>query len=89
MDRKLKSKLHLIEEEAENIMDNNLLLSVTVSREKDEIVYRVDRSSNLTNEELEYYLEEIIEGICKWKPGVCEETVQNFKGTIRKRKTKK
>lgn len=89
MDRKLKSKLHLIEAEAENIMDNNLLLSVTVSREKDEIVYRVDRSSNLTNEELEYYLEEIIEGICKWKPGVCEETVQNFKGTIRKRKTKK
>jgi hypothetical protein len=89
MDRKLKSKLHLIEVKAENLMDNNLLLSVTVSREKDEIVYRVDRSSNLTNEELEYYLEEIIEGICKWKPGVCEETVQNFKGTIRKRKTKK
>ena len=84
MDRKFKSKLHLIEAEAENLMDNNLLLSVTVSREKDEIVYRVDRSSNLTNEELEYYLEEIIEGICKWKPVVCEETVQNFKGTIRK-----
>lgn len=89
MDRKLKSKLHLVEAEAENLMDKNVLLSVTVSREKDEIVYRVDRSSNLTNEELEYYLEEIIEGICKWKPGVCEETVQNFKGTIRKRKTKK
>jgi hypothetical protein len=49
MDRKFKSKLHLIEAEAENLMDNNLLLSVTVSREKDEIVYRVDRSSNLTN----------------------------------------
>jgi hypothetical protein len=89
MDRKLKSKLHLMEAEAENLIDKNVLLSVTVSREKDEIVYRVDRSSNLTNEELEYYLEEIIEGICKWKPGVCEETVQNFKGTIRKRKTKK
>jgi hypothetical protein len=38
-------------------MDENVLLSVTVSREKDEIVYRVDCSSNLTNEELEYYLE--------------------------------
>jgi hypothetical protein len=70
-------------------MDENVLLSVTVSREKDEIVYRVDCSSNLTNEELEYYLEEIIEGICKWKPGVCEESVQNFKGVIRRRKTKK
>jgi hypothetical protein len=70
-------------------MNENVLLSVTVSREKDEIVYRVDCSSNLTNEELEYYLEEIIEGICKWKPGVCEESVQNFKGVIRRRKTKK
>jgi hypothetical protein len=38
-------------------MAENVLLSVTVSREKDEIVYRVDCSSNLTNEELEYYLE--------------------------------
>jgi hypothetical protein len=78
-----------LEEGAENLMDKNVLLSVTVSREKDEIVYSVDRSSNLTNEELEYYLKEIIEGICKWKPGLCEETVQNFKGTIRKRKTNK
>lgn len=70
-------------------MDDQVLLSVTVSREKDNIVYKVDRSSSLTNEELEYYLKEIIEGICKWKPGVCEKTVQNYKGTIRKRKTKK
>ena len=46
-------------------MDNEVLLSVTVSRKKDEIVYSVDRASNLTNKELEYYLKEIIEGICK------------------------
>ena len=69
-------------------MDDNILVSVTVSRNKDEIVYKVDCSSSLTNEELEYYLEEIIDGICKWKPGVCEETVKSFKGTVRKRKTK-
>jgi hypothetical protein len=67
-------------------LDNNVLLSVTVSRKKDEIVYRVDRSNDLTNEELEYYLKEIIGGICKWKPGICEETVQNFKDTIKKGK---
>ena len=71
------------------IMDDDVLLSVTVSREKDEIVYKVDRSSSLTNEELEYYLKEIIEGICKWKPGVCVETVRGVRGTIRKRKTKR
>lgn len=75
--------------EAENFMSDTVLVAVTVSRDKGEIVYKVDCSSNLTNEELEYYLEEIIEGICKWKPGVCAETVKSFKGTIRKRKTKK
>ena len=45
--------------------------------------------SNLTSEELEYYLEEVIAGICKWKPSVCEEAVKSFKGTVRKRKPKK
>jgi len=70
-------------------MENKVLVEVTVSRDKGEIVYRVDCSSKLTNEELEYYLKEIIEGICKWKPGVCEETVKSFKGTIAKRKTNK
>jgi len=67
-------------------MNDDVLLSVTVSRKKDEIVYAVDRCSTLTNEELEYYLQEIIKGICTWKPGVCEGTVQNFKGTIGRRK---
>lgn len=80
--------MRLIEIEAENFMNDTVLVAVTVSRDKEEIVYKVDCSSHLTNEELEYYLEEIIEGICKWKPDVCEETVKTFKGTIRKRKTK-
>ncbi len=71
------------------MVDDNVLVAVTVSREKGEIAYKVDCSSDLTNEELEYYLQEIIEGICKWKPGVCQETVKSFKGTIRKRKAKK
>ena len=67
-------------------MSNNVLVALTVSRDKEEIVYKLECSSELTNEELEYYLEEIIEGICKWKPGVCEQKIQSFKGTIRKRK---
>jgi len=70
-------------------MDDNVLVAVTVSRDKEEIVYKVDCSSSLTNEELEYYLKEIIEGLCKWKPDVCQETVKSLKGTIRNRKTKK
>ena len=70
-------------------MKDAVLVAVTVRRDKDEIVYKVDCSSDLPGEELEYYLKEVIEGICKWKPGVCEEAVQSFKGTVRKRKAKK
>ena len=36
-------------------MNDNILMEVTVSREKGEIVYKVDCSSNLANEEIEYY----------------------------------
>jgi hypothetical protein len=65
---------------------SNVLVSITASREKDEIVYKLDCASNLTNEELEYYLEEIIKGICTWKPGLCQNNVKTLKGTIRKKK---
>lgn len=66
--------------------EDGVLVSITASREKDEIVYRVDCSSNLTDEELEYYLSEIISGICKWKKGICEENIRSFKGKLRKKK---
>jgi hypothetical protein len=65
---------------------DNVLVAITASREKGEIVYRVDCSSSLTNEEFEYYLEEIIKGICKWKPGICEGNIRSFKGTIKAKK---
>ena len=63
-----------------------ILVEAKVSRNKGEIVYSVDCSSELTNGELEYYLEEIIKGICNWKPGVCQEHVKNIKGKISKKK---
>jgi hypothetical protein len=63
-------------------MDNNVLVSITASREKNEIVYSVDCASNITNEELEYYLSEIVSGICKWKKGICEENIRRFEGKI-------
>jgi hypothetical protein len=66
-------------------MKKNVLVSITVSREKEYIVYKVDCSSELLNEELEYYLQEIIKGICTWKPEVCEEKMHSFKGEIKKR----
>ncbi|MCW3998369.1 MAG: hypothetical protein NWF10_07360 [Candidatus Bathyarchaeota archaeon] len=58
--------------------DNNVLVAITASREKDEIVYRVECASNITNEEFEYYLSEIVNGICKWKKGICEENIRSF-----------
>jgi len=69
-------------------MDKDVLVEIIVSRAKGEIEYKVNCSKGITSEELSHYLSEIIEGICAWKPQVCEETVQNFEGTIRKRKTK-
>ncbi|HLN46190.1 MAG TPA: hypothetical protein VK209_10835 [Candidatus Sulfotelmatobacter sp.] len=65
--------------------ENNILVSITASREKDEIVYKLDAASTLTNEELEYYLEEIIKGICSWKPDLCKNSVKTLKGTIKKK----
>lgn len=64
-------------------MDENVLVSITVSRKKDEIVYKVDCTKDVKSEELAQYLDEIIEGICTWKPEVCEETVQTIIGTIK------
>ena len=69
------------------MMNENVMVEIKVRRDKKEIVYSVDCASDLTNEELEYYLEEIIKGICKWKPGVCEETTHSHTGTIKRKKT--
>ena len=63
---------------------NDVLVEITASREKNEIVYRVESASNITNEEFEYYLSEIVSGICKWKKGICEENIRSFKGKISK-----
>jgi hypothetical protein len=68
------------------MVDDNVLVAITASREKGEIVYRVDCASNITNEEFEYYLSEIVSGICKWKKGICEENLRSFKGKITKMK---
>ena len=62
--------------------DNNVLVAITASRVKEEIVYSVDCASNITNGELEYYLSEIVTGICKWKKGICEENIRSFEGKI-------
>jgi hypothetical protein len=67
--------------------ESSVLVSITASREKDEIVYRVDCAKGLTDEEFEYYLSEIISGICSWKKGICEERLHSFKGAVKKRKT--
>ena len=66
--------------------DSNVLVAITTSREKDEIVYRVECANNITTEEFEYYLSEIVSGICKWKKGICKENIRSYKGKIDKMK---
>lgn len=63
-------------------MAEEVLVAITVRRSKDKIVFQVDCSKDVKNEELAYYLDEIIGGICTWKPEVCGETVGSFSGTI-------
>jgi hypothetical protein len=70
-------------------MDANTIVSITVSRKAGEIVYKVDCTKDVKSEELAHYLDEIIEGICTWKPEVCEETVQSIIGTIKVQEKKK
>ena len=59
---------------------------ITASRKKGVLEYKVDCSSNITNEEFEYYLGEIIKGICEWKPDVCKENIRSYRGTIKQKK---
>ena len=66
--------------------EDNVLVAITTSREKGEIVYRVECSSDLANEEFEYYLGEMINGICKWKKRICEENIRSFKGSLKEKK---
>jgi hypothetical protein len=68
------------------VSQDNVLVSITASREKGEIVYRVDCSSDLSKEEFEYYLGEIIKGVCEWKKAVCEESIRSFEGKIKEKK---
>jgi hypothetical protein len=78
--------LFKVSAEAAMMSYDNVLIAITASREKGEIVYRVECSSALTNEEFEYYLGEIIGGVCTWKEDICEENIRSFKGKIKEKK---
>jgi hypothetical protein len=65
---------------------NDVLVSITASRSKGDIVYKVECSSEITNEEFEYYLEEIVNGICEWKHNICEENIRSYRGFIKEKK---
>ena len=62
--------------------NEEVLVTVKVSRVGDKIAYKVDCAKDVKSDELAHYLDEIIEGICTWQPAVCEETVQTIVGTI-------
>jgi hypothetical protein len=70
------------------LLDENTLVEIKVSRKNGEIVYKVDCAKDVKNEELAHYLDVIIEGICAWKPEVCEENVGSISGKISEKKKK-
>ena len=63
-------------------MKDNVLVEITVSRNKGKINYKVNCAKGVNSEELAHYLDEIIEGICVWNPEVCAETMKTIIGTI-------
>jgi hypothetical protein len=65
---------------------SDVLVMITASRRKGDIVYKVECSSKITNEEFEYYLGEIINGICEWRHDICVENIRNYEGVIKEKK---
>ena len=71
------------------MVNKNILVAITASRGIGEIVYRVECANSLTIEEIEYYLEEMLKGICKWKPEICKKNHRSFKGTFHEKNMKR
>ncbi|HUW48871.1 MAG TPA: hypothetical protein VMW36_09055 [Patescibacteria group bacterium] len=65
---------------------SDALVMITASRRKGDIVYKVECSSKITNEEFEYYLGEIVKGICEWKHDICVENIRSYEGVIKEKK---
>jgi hypothetical protein len=65
---------------------SDALVMITASRRKGDIVYKVECSSKITNEEFEYYLGEIVNGICEWKHDICVENIRSYEGVIKEKK---
>jgi hypothetical protein len=65
------------------VADPFVLVSITASRLKGEIVYKVDCANTLTNEELEHYLQEITKAIVKWRSGACQPKIQSIQGILK------
>lgn len=65
---------------------SDVLVMITASRRKGDIVYKVECSSKITNEEFEYYLGEIVKGICEWKHDICAENIRSYEGVIKEKK---
>jgi hypothetical protein len=66
--------------------ENDVLVLMTASRVDGEIEYKVECSSDITNEEFEYYLGELVKGICEWKENICKENIRSYKGKIKLKK---
>jgi hypothetical protein len=65
--------------------DNDILVTITARRKKGVLEYKVDCASSITAEEFDYYLGEMIKGVCEWKPEICRESIRSYKGKTRKK----
>ncbi|MCW4000748.1 MAG: hypothetical protein NWE93_10955 [Candidatus Bathyarchaeota archaeon] len=68
-------------------MSEEDLVTIRVSRRNGKIDYKVDCAKEVTSDELAHYLDEIIKGICTWKPEVCQEPIKSIVGVIHKKQS--
>jgi len=64
------------------VVSETELVKIIVKRKEGKIFYEINCAKEVTGEELAHYLDGIIEGICNWKPEVCQEATNLVSGTI-------
>lgn len=65
------------------VVSETELVKIIVKRKEGKIFYEVNCAKEVTGEELAHYLDGIIEGICNWKPEVCQDAANFVSGTIK------
>ncbi len=57
---------------------NDIIVRITARKKNDTIEYSLESREGLTQEQLDYYLGGVIDGLCEWKTKICEEKARKW-----------